>query len=212
MGTIKFRRLGGGLVQFSAILALAAVCTVSAYGAKGYGIALSGKNKFLNPGGHLRTASGYSLVFQKDANLVLYSPKGKPIWATGCRNSKADRLVFQGDGNVVLYARGRPIWATNTDRRGRHFVLQNSGNMVVVDNNGRVVWSSGTARGRNSSHSAASDWGGGRCGQKQFRFDTGNPDGSSPQNTPQQIPSIDTRNLRIPRTKDRAVGDSPFGQ
>ena len=123
-------------------------------------IGLSGRNKEFRPGHAWKTSSGYRLIFQKDRNLVLYSPNGRPLWATGCNGLGADLMAVQGDGNVVLYARGRAIWASNTSASGGSFAIQNDGNLVVYNRSGRPRWASDTSGGRQGDRSAARTWGG----------------------------------------------------
>jgi len=54
-------------------------------------------------------------------------------------------LIFQGDGNLVVYAPGgRAIWATNRFSATK-LVMQSDGNLVLYDAASRAVWSSGTA-------------------------------------------------------------------
>lgn len=55
-------------------------------------------------------------------------------------------LVYQGDGNLVLYAPGgHALWASQTDGRARGFaVMQEDGNFVIYTPQSEPIWSSGT--------------------------------------------------------------------
>ncbi|MDY7006127.1 MAG: peptidoglycan DD-metalloendopeptidase family protein [Cyanobacteriota bacterium] len=105
------------------------------------------------------TSTGYKFRFQTDGNLVLYSPQGKAIWATGTENTNADLFAVQRDGNVVLYDRGKPVWATDTGGNpGATFAIQGDGNLVVYSSNGKALFATGTDGGRIKTRSASSDW------------------------------------------------------
>ncbi|RFP61766.1 MAG: DUF4114 domain-containing protein [Limnothrix sp. CACIAM 69d] len=106
-----------------------------------------------------RTSTGYQFIFQTDGNLVLYSPQGQAIWATGTENTGANRLSIQSDGNVVLYADSRPLWATNTSGNPEaYFAIQHDGNLVVYSSAGRALFSSGTDGGTLRTRSASAEW------------------------------------------------------
>jgi hypothetical protein len=110
------------------------------------------------------TCNNYTLKFQNDGNLVLYSRSGTPLWATGT-NAKGNVLAVQSDGNVVMYGSywGQVLWATNTSGNpGSFLALQTDGNLVVYNRNGRPLWASNTAGGSSSTRSAASLWGANR--------------------------------------------------
>lgn len=64
---------------------------------------------------HLGTngRSTSSFTMQGDGNLVLYSPNGTALWASGTRANGAT-LAVQDDGNVVIYSGSRALWSTNT--------------------------------------------------------------------------------------------------
>lgn len=105
------------------------------------------------------TSTGYKFRFQTDGNLVLYTPQGKAIWATGTENTNADLFAVQRDGNVVLYSRGKPVWATDTGGNpGANFAIQGDGNLVVYSSNGKALFATGTDGGRTQTRSASSDW------------------------------------------------------
>ena len=108
------------------------------------------------------TGSGYQFIFQHDGNVVLYTPSGRAIWATGTDRTSADILSVQADGNVVLYDQGRAVWATNTaGNRGALFAIQNDGNVVVYTSSGRPIFATSTDGGQSRTLTAARDWSGG---------------------------------------------------
>ncbi|MBE9119010.1 CHAP domain-containing protein, partial [Lusitaniella coriacea LEGE 07157] len=105
------------------------------------------------------TPTGYKFVFQDDGNLVLYTPQGKPIWATGTDNTTADVFAVQTDGNVVLYDRGKPIWATDTaGHAGAYFMIQGDGNLVVYSSDNKPLFNTGTDGGRTGTFAASPEW------------------------------------------------------
>lgn len=74
-----------------------------------------------------RAGGPYSLVLQKDGDLVGYEGSAKDrtrFWSsgTGGRGVRPYRLAVQNNGNVVLYdGRGRPLWSTGTAEPFDHF-------------------------------------------------------------------------------------------
>ncbi|NES18948.1 MAG: hypothetical protein F6K41_08475 [Symploca sp. SIO3E6] len=105
------------------------------------------------------TPNNYKFVFQSDGNLVLYSPQGKPLWATGTEQTTADLFAVQADGNVVLYDRGRPVWATDTaGNLGAFLAIQTDGNVVVYASNNTPLFDTGTYGGRVRTVTASADW------------------------------------------------------
>ncbi len=55
-------------------------------------------------------------------------------------------LVYQGDGNLVLYASGAALWASNTSGTSAGRVtMQGDGNLVITDASGRPVWATNTS-------------------------------------------------------------------
>ncbi len=105
------------------------------------------------------TCNNYKLEFQGDGNLVLYSPSGNPIWATGTEG-RGSLFSVQTDGNVVLYdSSNRPLWASDTSGNiGAFFSIQTDGNLVVYRQDGRPGWNSATDGGRSRTRSASSEW------------------------------------------------------
>ena len=54
-------------------------------------------------------------------------------------------LVYQGDGNLVLYAGSEPLWDCGTHGQTcGQAILEGDGNIVVYDASGRAIWSSDT--------------------------------------------------------------------
>ena len=105
------------------------------------------------------TSSNYKFIFQQDGNLVLYSPQGKAIWATGTDNTSTDSFVVQADGNVVLYNGNKAVWATDTaGNPGAYFAIQGDGNLVVYSSVGKALSSTGTENGKIATFTASADW------------------------------------------------------
>lgn len=86
----------------------------------------------------------YSLLFQKDGNLVLY--KGAhPYWTTNTGGRGGTHAEMQPDGNFVLYtAANVPVWDTHSyGHGGAYLAMQDDGNLVVQYGT-NAVWSSET--------------------------------------------------------------------
>ncbi|NAT23967.1 putidacin L1 family lectin-like bacteriocin [Pseudomonas syringae] len=83
--------------------------------------------------GHFYRAGGYSLVFQGDGNLVVYTNDARVVWNSGTHNMGATQAVMQGDGNFVIYKfDGTAIWHTHTPGNpGAYAQIQNNGAFVV---------------------------------------------------------------------------------
>lgn len=105
------------------------------------------------------TCNKHKLAFQNDGNLVLYSPNGNTLWATGTFGNGA-RMSFQADGNIVLYNfSNQPLWATNTNGNpGAFLAIQNDGNLVVYTQDNRAIFSTGTDGGKSATTKAAREW------------------------------------------------------
>jgi hypothetical protein len=109
------------------------------------------------------TETGYSLVFQKDGNLVLSKIKNSSrevIWATGT-DGKAEEFTASKDGNFALInSQGKPIWSSKTSGRNR-LVLEEDGNLVVysqsIESN-KKLFETGTQGGKESTTEAAKAW------------------------------------------------------
>ena len=100
----------------------------------------------LDPGDSIRSADGrYTLVYQGDANLVLYGPAGA-LWASNTNGAPVGVAIMQGDGNLVIYGPGGSVvWASNTDGNpGARLVVQDDGNVVIYRIDGSPAWDTGT--------------------------------------------------------------------
>ena len=107
----------------------------------------------LNPGEVLRRGEylmssnhRYTLIMQRDGNLVLYDARKNPLWASNTQGQRVEKCMMQRDGNLVLYLyNGQPVWASNTNGKpGSFLLLQNDGNMVIYQP--QPVWASNTGR------------------------------------------------------------------
>src|SRR6187551_3085829 len=64
------------------------------------------RNEQLNPGeGLISSNRWYTLMMQRDGNLVEYAAGGQPIWATGSHRP-GSIVRMQDDGNLVVIAPG----------------------------------------------------------------------------------------------------------
>jgi hypothetical protein len=126
-------------------------------------------NIILKPGSHSLifrrgqewvTPTGYKFAFQHDGNLVLYTPDGKAIWATGTHGTGADSFAVQADGNVVLYDHGKAVWATDTaGNPGAYFAIQGDGNLIVYSQDSKPLFNTGTNGGQvRQLNTASRDW------------------------------------------------------
>lgn len=111
----------------------------------------NGQSQSWTLGSKWQTCNGYSLVLQKNGNLVLSSPTAV-LWATGTVG-RGNAIALQRDGNVVLYDKNwKPIWATNTvGNSGAFLALQTDGNLVVYNSSGRPLWATNTVQPVQSS-------------------------------------------------------------
>lgn len=103
-------------------------------------------NQSISNGGFIQSAGGrYSLVMQKDGNLIMYRADGSIRYRMPGNGAAA---VMQGDGNFVEYTRdGIPLWYTGTGTGLRnHLTIQDDGDLVVFSPGPsvRVLWSLGT--------------------------------------------------------------------
>jgi hypothetical protein len=54
-------------------------------------------------------------LMQHDGNLVIYSARERPLWASGTHGHPHSWLQVQNDGNLVIYKPGaRPLWAADS--------------------------------------------------------------------------------------------------
>jgi hypothetical protein len=106
------------------------------------------------------TATGYTLVFQKDGNLVLYNIKNSSkevFWATGT-NGTAETLTALKDGNFVLFnSKNESIWSTKTSGKNR-LVLEENGNLVVYSQSNEILFQTETTNGAKKTIEAAKAW------------------------------------------------------
>jgi hypothetical protein len=93
----------------------------------------------------LRSPNGiYTLVYQRDGNLVLLNGKTS-IWATKTNGKASTKLIFQGDGNLVLYNNTTPIWGAQCHGKGGSYVsLQDDGNLCIYNKNNMSIWATMT--------------------------------------------------------------------
>jgi surface antigen len=111
-------------------------------------------------GGH--PAAAYYLAVQVDANLVVYTAGGAPLWASSTVSDTLwandtltagqyltspggqYKLIMQGDGNLVVYDSAGAIWSSGTaGHPGARVIMQGDGNLVVYLGS-TPLWSSGT--------------------------------------------------------------------
>jgi len=106
------------------------------------------------------TVTGYTLVFQKDGNLVLYNTKNsnkEVIWATGT-NGTAETLTALKDGNFVLFnSKNESLWSTKTRGKNR-LVLEENGNLVVYSQSNEILFQTETTNGTKKITEAAKAW------------------------------------------------------
>lgn len=116
-------------------------------------------NRTFGRGAEFITPNRYKFAFQQDGNLVLYTPQGRAIWATGTNGTAANMLALQTDGNVVLYANSKPVWATDTaGNPGAYLAIQTDGNVVVYTSNNVPIFNTGTVGGVTRTFTASADW------------------------------------------------------
>lgn len=106
------------------------------------------------------TATGYTLVFQNDGNLVLYNLKNSSkevVWATGT-NGTAETFKALKNGNFALFnSKNEQIWSTKTSGRNR-LVLEEDGNLVVYSLRDEIVFQTETTDGAKKTTAAAQNW------------------------------------------------------
>lgn len=132
-------------------LAIAVVLTI-ALASTTIGLDLPGgsnaSSPALNPGEGLtagqRITSGngkFSLVMQKDGNLVEYGPQG-PIWDSLTFSYPGSYLAMQPDGNLVVYAQNHAaLWNSRTyGQPGAYLTMQNDGNLVLYSASNTPLW------------------------------------------------------------------------
>lgn len=96
--------------------------------------------------------SAYTLIMQRDGNLVAYDKTGaqyRALWSSRTAGNSGAWAVMQGDGNLVVYtAASRVLWASNTQGNpGAYARMQSDGNLVVYNAAAnRALWSSNTVQ------------------------------------------------------------------
>jgi len=102
----------------------------------------------LNPGDKLQSSNElYSLVYQTDGNLVLYTADSRALWASGTNGLPAGYAIMQTDGNFAIYGPDDGFqWNTGTTTAGSWIVLQVDGNLVVYTPAGTPIWASNTVQ------------------------------------------------------------------
>ena len=107
-------------------------------------------NETLAPDEMLFSRNGrYVLIYQRDANLVLYKNDQNRIslWASNTAGQPPNACIMQNDGNLVIYLPGgKPIWASNTGQPGSRLVVQDDGNVVIYQQDGRPLWATNTVQ------------------------------------------------------------------
>ncbi len=90
--------------------------------------------------------SKFSLVMQRDGNLVLYrNNPSAPIWASDTAGKSVTNALMNDDGNLALYnSAGEAVWSSNTaGNAGAVLKVQDDGNLVIY-NAERPIWSTGS--------------------------------------------------------------------
>ncbi len=87
----------------------------------------------------------FSLVAQRDGNLVLYQNGGAALWHTQTHGNTMGGAFMQEDGNFVVYdANGVALWHTSTHGRpGTYLHLRDDAALILFDG-AEPVWWSGT--------------------------------------------------------------------
>lgn len=96
----------------------------------------------------------YTLLLQRDGNLVLYDPTGVATWAASWDAvhwafgdpAMFHRLCLQSrDGHLVIYnSKGFATWWSNTNSvppAVSSLSLANNGRLTLEDKDGNVLWS-----------------------------------------------------------------------
>lgn len=92
----------------------------------------------------------FTLIQQKDGNLVLYNQDNRPLWASGKNGKMIKNCIMQKDGNLVQYSKYNIAeWASNTNgNAGAYLELQDDGNLVIYSKNKQALWASNTQEQR----------------------------------------------------------------
>jgi len=97
----------------------------------------------------------YSVVMQKDGNVVLFKGNGASatsVWATNTagNNNLPHQLKFLIDGNLILYdSQSHVLWRTYMNypniAKPNRLIIQDDGNLVIRDLVNTELWSTNTA-------------------------------------------------------------------
>jgi hypothetical protein len=117
------------------------------------------KEEALYPGESLQSKNGqYRLDFQNDGNIcvnkLMEGGQGWTFggWCTMSHNSKPNKLIMQGDGNLVAYKGNSAKWASDTHGKGgEKVVMQDDGNLVVYDAGNKALFDSQGHSGNSGS-------------------------------------------------------------
>jgi len=92
----------------------------------------------------------FTFILQTDANLVLYGPGSKALWASNTNTHRVYPwfVAMQGDGNLVIYdSEGNSYWASDTaGNPGAWAVAQSDGNVVIYNAGGHPIWATNTVQ------------------------------------------------------------------
>jgi len=97
----------------------------------------------LRAGQSLTSANGkYSLIYQADGNLVLYSNIDREVkWASDTQGVPAGAIMMQRDGNLVMYDTVlNLIWSTGICHPGSRLIVQDDGNIAIYRPDNQLVW------------------------------------------------------------------------
>lgn len=86
----------------------------------------------------------YTLVAQKDGNLVLYNNGNGAKWAANTRTKAPNLTVFQNDGNFVVYQGivdvDKALWSSKTHGNPNSTLhIANDGRLYILNGNGVII-------------------------------------------------------------------------
>lgn len=92
----------------------------------------------------------FTFTLQNDANLVVYGPGSKVLWASNTYGHLPTPwfMAMQTDGNLVVYdTEESPFWASNTaGNPGAWVSMQSDGNLVIYSAAGKAIWATNTVQ------------------------------------------------------------------
>ncbi|MEU0630750.1 hypothetical protein [Streptomyces sp. NPDC005989] len=98
--------------------------------------------------GQYLQGGAYTLLLQRDGNLVLSEPKGAVVWETKTQGLDVQAAVLQDDGNFVLYSPNGAVWSTDTNGKAADkLVVQADRNVVLYDKDDNPLWATQTNTG-----------------------------------------------------------------